>query len=665
MFRKRVLIGAVIGAAALAIIWLSPATFSSSKLEQPKLGARKAPIMTVDKLTFKDLNRNRLLDRYEDWRLPADTRAADLISRMTLEEKAGLMVHASIFGFTGPDGVVLETARPVPPAVLAAINLGQANAEPMDNPPPGELILKRNVRYILVRPNPVEPPDVTARFSNGLQEIAEGSRLGIPIALSTDPRHSPSPRPGGGPSGAPVISQWPEQIGLAAIGETKVVLEFGRIAAREYRALGLSVTLSPMADLATEPRWNRITGTFGEDAEMAARLVKAYVEGFQGKQLGPQSVLTVTKHFPGDGPVKDGFDSHNVYGKWQVYPAGRFEYHLTPFRAAFEAGTGGIMPAYAIPTGVDTVGMAFSKKIISEMLRNRHRFEGLVVTDWLRNMPWGVEDLTEKQRQQRIVEAGCDQIGGDNNPKYIIELVKQGTIPESRIDESARRTLKPLFQLGLFENPYVDPEQAKTILASSEFMKAGLAAQKKSIVLLKNAGEFLPLAGQPKIYVENLSKETAARYGVLVEDPKAADVAIIRVNAPYSVHPGGGSFFRGSHEGTLAYAGAENAGELDSIRRLAASSRKLVVCMYLERPAVLSEFIDGVTALLGHFNVSDEALLDIIFGRFNPAGKLPFDLPRDMASVEKQKEDAPRDFENPLFRSGFGLSFKRAVLQAR
>jgi beta-glucosidase len=178
-------------------------------------------------------------------------------------------------------------------------------------------------------------------------------------------------------------------------------------------------------------------------------------------------------------------------------------------------------------------------------------------------------------------------------------------------------------------------------------------------VLLKNAGDVLPLAGKPKIYAENISKETAAQYGVPVDDPKSADVLIIRVSAPYSVHPGGGSFFRGSHEGTLAYAGAENARELESIRRLAASSKKVVVCMYLERPAVLSEFIDDVAAVLGHFGVSDEALLDIIFGRFNPAGKLPFDLPRDMASVEKQKEDVAHDLENPLFRSRFGLSFKR------
>ena len=630
--------------------------------QQPRIEARKAPALTLDKLRFRDLNKNGTVDPYEDWRLPVETRVADLLARMTVEEKAGLMVHASLMGFTGPGGAVLDA-----PAAMGGpppgINLRQGNAEPMDRPAPGELILKRNVRYILVRPNPAEPAEVTARFSNGVQELAESSRLGIPVAFSTDPRHSPSRFFGGPATGAalkPSISQWPEQIGFAAIGDPNMVREFGRIAAREYRALGLSVGLSPMADLSTEPRWNRITGTFGEDAKLASQLVKAYIEGFQGRQLGSESVMTVTKHFPGDGPVKDGFDPHNDYGKWQVYPGQRFDHHLVPFEAAFEAGTGAIMPGYAIPVGLDTVGMGFSKVIITELLRGKYRFDGLVVTDWLRNMPWGVEDLTEKQRHRRIVEAGCDQIGGDNNPKYIIDLVREGVIAESRLNDSARRALKPLFQLGLFENPYVDPELARTTVASDEFVKAGSRAQRNSIVMLKNDRDLLPLSGKPKLYVENMDQGVASRYGEVVSEAKNAQVVIIKVDAPYAVHPGGGGFFRGAHEGTLAYAGAQNAAELDAIKRLRAAGKPVIVCLYLERPAVLSEFINDVSAVLAHFSVGDDALLDIAFGRSSPVGKLPFDLPRDQRSVEKQKEDVPHDFENPLFRFGFGLAFRGA-----
>jgi len=644
--------------ACLAVLQAAP--------PQPVLGARKAPTLKLAGLEFKDLNRNGKLDRYEDWRLPASQRVADLISQMTAEEKAGLMIHSSLMGFTGPGGVVLDAPPPRPagagPGFVPPRREGVA---PMDRPSPTDLLLKRNVRWILLRPNPTEPPDVSARFANGLQEIAEGSRLGIPLVLSSDPRHAVTrggaafPNQSADPA-APNISQWPEQIGFAAAGDPALVREFGRIAAQELRALGLQVSLSPMADIVTEPRWNRIAGTFGEDAKTIATLVKAYIEGFQGPRLGPRSVLCVTKHFPGDGPVKEGLDPHNDYGRWQVYPGNNFDHHLIPFKAAFDAGTGGIMPGYAIPVGFDTVGMNFSKVIVTDMLRRKFNFDGLVVTDWLRNMPWGVENLTEKERQLRMVQAGVDQIGGDNDPRYIIELVKEGAVSESRLNESARRVLTPMFELGLFENPYVDPDRAKSLLASKPFMDAGLAAQRKSIVLLKNARDLLPVAPGKNLYVENVNRETASRYGKVVDDPKQADLAIIAVNAPYEVHKGGASFFRGAHEGSLAYAGAENAAELEKIQRLAASGTPVIVAMYMDRPAVLSEFIDRVGAVLVHFSVSDAALLDIVFGREPPSGKLPFDLPRDMTSVLKQKEDVPHDLENPLFRTGFGLSFPKS-----
>lgn len=646
-----------------ALLILAGAAAGAPK--QPVLGSRKAPVIKAEGLSFRDLNRNGKLDKYEDWRLQPEQRVADLIGQMTLEEKAGLMIHSSLMGFTGPGGVVLDA--PPPPRGGAGGGFAPPRREgviPLDRPTPTELILKRNVRWILLRPNPAEPPEVSAKFANGLQEIAEASRLGIPLTLSSDPRHSPSRRgaafPAAAPAGAaPNISQWPEQIGFAAAGDPALVKEFGRIAAKELRALGIQVTLSPMADIATEPRWNRIAGTFGEDVKTISTLVKAYVEAFQGPRLGPESVLCVTKHFPGDGPVKEGLDPHNDYGRWQVYPGKQFEHHLIPFKAALEARTGGIMPGYAIPVGYDTVGMNFSKVIVGDLLRKKMAFDGVVISDWLRNMPWGVEDLSEKQRQQRMVEAGVDQIGGDNDPKYIIELVKEGAVTESRLNESARRVLKPMFEMGLFENSYVDPEAARSVVASKAFMDAGAAAQRRSVVLLKNSNGLLPVGVGKRIFVENIGKETAAHYGTVAGDPKDADVVLVAVDAPFEVHKGGASFFRGAHEGSLAYGGAENAGELEKIRRLIAFGKPVIVAMYMDRPAVLAEFIGEAGAVLAHFNVSDAALLDVVFGRAPAVGKLPFDLPRDMESVKKQKEDVPHDLENPLFRSGFGLTTKQ------
>jgi len=663
-------------------VWVVPALLLQAA-DQPKIEARKAPAITKDGLKFRDLNKNGMLDRYEDWRLPVEQRVADLVSRMTVEEKTGLMIHSSLSGFTGPNGEVLGLpaaggrggpGRGAPPAANANRafqgRANQNNVEPIGSANPTQLVVERNVRYILVRPNPGESPDITAKFHNGLQEMAEASRLGIPIVFSTDPRNGG----GRGGSGKPVISQWPDQLGLAAARDPELVRQFGQIAAKELRAIGLQCLLGPMADTSTEPRWNRINGAFGEDANLNATLIKAIVEGFQGNQLGPESVMTVTKHFPGDGPVKDGYDGHNNYGKWTIYPGNQFDYHLIPFRAAFEAGTGGVMGGYFIPVGKDTVGINFSKAMIDGLLREKMGFQGLVVTDWLRNMPWGVEKLSEKDRQKMIILAGVDQIGGDNDPSVILASVKDGGIPMAVVDAAARRILRPVFQLGLFENPYVDPEQAKATVASERFLAAGYAAQVRSTVLLKNANGVLPAAAGKKIYVEGIARETAAQFGTVVDDPKGAGLAILRVASPATTYPYGGAFAGGGGRGgaapasppqlptygiTLAYGNAANWTVLDGIRKVATTGTPTVVIVNMDKPVILTEFIDSVAGVLGAFGASDAALLDVIFGKAKPTGKLPFDLPSDMSSVMAQAADVPFDIDDPLFKFGFGLTYGR------
>jgi beta-glucosidase len=648
--------------------------------DPPKVEARKAQVITKDGLKFRDLNKNGTLDRYEDWRLPVDQRVADLVSRMTPEEKTGLMIHSSLSGFTGPNGEVLGLPAGGPrggpgrggaPATGANRALqgraNQNNVEPMGSANPAQLVAERNIRYILVRPNAGEAPEITAKFHNGLQEMAEASRLGIPIVFSTDPRHGV-----GRGTGKPVMSQWPDQLGLAVARDPELVLQFGQIAARELRAVGIQCLLGPMADVATEPRWNRINGTFGEDANLNATLIKAIVEGFQGKQLGPESVMTVTKHFPGDGPVKDGYDPHNSYGKWTIYPGNQFDLHLIPFKAAFEAGTGGIMGGYFIPVGRDMVGINYSKAMINGLLRAKMGFQGLVVTDWLRNMPWGVEKLSEKERQKTMILAGVDQIGGDNDPGVILASVKDGGIPMAVIDTVAKRVLKPAFQMGLFENPYVDSEKAKATVASEKFLAAGYEAQLRSSVLLKNSG-VLPAAAGKKIYVEGISKEEAAKFGTVVDDPKGADLAILRVASPATAYPYGGAFAMGARGGaapsappqtapfgiTLAYANASNWAVLESIRKAAASGVPTVVIVNMDKPVILTEFIENVAGVFGAFGASDAALLDLVFGKAKPTGKLPFDLPSDMPSVMAQAADVPFDMDDPLFKFGFGLTYGR------
>jgi beta-glucosidase len=430
-----------------------------------------------------------------------------------------------------------------------------------------------------------------------------------------------------------------------------------------------------MADLATEPRWARTNGTFGEDAELASRMAVAYIKGFQGERLGPESVSCMIKHFPGGGPQKDGTDAHFPYGCEQVYPGGNFDYHLIPFERAFaETDVEQVMPYYGIPMDQtsENVGMAFNKDIITGLLRKKCGFEGVICSDWLICEPlklfglfqvmhatsWGVQDLTPTERFHKAIEAGIDQFGGQFQTHRILALVKAGKVSEARIDESVRRLLRLKFKLGLFENPYVDEDAAAEICGSAEFRAKGKLAQRESIVLLKNgetAGKkTLPLDGRPKIYIENMDREVASRYADVVEKPEEADLAILRLPTPW--RPLSRSFLeRIFHQGDLDFKGEEKTRILKVLDTI-----PTIVDIYLERGTVIPEVATRCAALLASFNVADDAVLDVIFGQFNPGGKLPIEMPRSMEAVRTQKEDLPYDSENPLFPFGHGLSYTKS-----
>jgi beta-glucosidase len=611
----------------------------------PAIKARRTAILEVDGLQFKDLNKNGRLDPYEDWRRPVEMRVADLLAQMTLEEKAGLMVHPALG--MGEGGALLEEPVVVSPAPGVRMVMGPATTD---------AIINKEIRHVLTRSHDL--PEHLAAWNNRLQELAEGSRLGIPVTISSDPRNGFWHDPFATSVRAGAFSQWPEPIGLAATRDEDLVKQFGTIAAQEYRATGIRTALHPMADLATEPRWGRIVGTFGEDADLSARLTAAYIQGFQGEcGLSPDSVATMTKHFPGGGPQRDGLDPHHEYGKEQVYPGHNFEYHLVPFRAAIEARTAQMMPYYGIPVGMtnEDVGMGYNKWILTDLLRERMGFEGVICTDWgiTSRMTWGVEDLTVEQRYAKAIEAGIDQFGGDHTPEIIVSLVRAGDIPEARVDASVRRLLHDKFRLGLFENPYVDSEQAKTIVGNPEFQAAADLAQRRSVVLLKNAatpgGAVLPLRRGARIYIENIDPAAAAEYGAVVDALEDAEVAILRVQAPFETGPG---FFGRIHQGNLAFQGQALA-----YLRAIMQAKPTVIDIYLDRPAVLSELKPAAAALLGTFGASDRAVLDVVFGAFAPTGKLPFELPSSMEAVERQREDVPYDSGDPLFGFGFGLSY--------
>ncbi len=458
------------------------------------------------------------------------------------------------------------------------------------------------------------------------------------------------------------FSLWPDPLGFGAIGEEAITEGFGDIARQEYLAVGIRTALHPMADLATEPRWGRMNGTFGEDADLAGRLTAAYIRGFQGEGVGPNGVSCMVKHFPGGGPQKDGLDAHFDYGKDQAYPGNNFEYHLLPFDPAFAAGAEQVMPYYGIPLGQtsEDVAMSFNKEIITDLLRGRYGFDGIVCTDWLimegyagvfEPRAWGVEHLSVKERYLKTLDAGIDQYGGENNPQTLVELVRDGQVNEARLDESVRRLLHLKFKMGLFDNPYVDETAVPHSVGKPEFVAAGELAQRKSVVLLKNEG-VLPLNGRPRIYIENIDPETAAQYGQVVATPQEADFAILRLNTPYQPPRGNDMLENFFHQGDLDFKEPEKSRILEIM-----NSVPTIVDIYLERAAVIPEIAAASVGLLATFSVADTAVLDVVWGKFKPTGKLPIELPSSMAAVRAQKEDVPYDSENPLFPFGFGLTY--------
>ena len=605
------------------------------------------PILIENGLTFRDLNKNGQVDPYEDPRCPIEERIEDLLSQMTLEEKAGMMMHCPVA--MNMDGSLAEEIAPFNPFTTY------------------DLVHERLINHFNVYE--VAPPRQMAEWYNRLQKLAAHTRLGIPVTISSDPLHNFNSSPAVGIS-ENAFSKWPEPIGLAAAGDEALVQEFGDIARQEYIVVGIRTALHPMADLATEPRWARIAGTFGEDAGLSSRLVSAYIRGFQDEKLGPNSVACMTKHFPGGGPQKDGEDPHFFYGRDQVYPGNNSEYHLIPFEAAFKAGTTMIMPYYGRPLGLplEEVGFGFNKDVITDLLRGRYGFDGVVCTDWslihdtvldgqviMRARCWGVEELNAEERVLKAIEAGVDQFGGESCPEIIVALVKGGHVSQARIDESVRRLLRDKFRLGLFDNPFVDPDTAAQVVGNTAFQAKGDLAQRKSIVLLKNGGaedgRILPLQGKPKIYIEGINLEVASRYGQVVVSPVEAELAIIRLGCPFEPRQGFlEAFF---HAGDLDFKSPEKERILALLEKI-----PTVVDIHLDRPAVIPEIVEKSAGLLANFGASDTAILDVIFGKFKPGGKLPFEIPSSMEAVKRQKEDLPYDSENPVFPFGYGLTYE-------
>ncbi|MBB6056004.1 glycoside hydrolase family 3 protein [Tolumonas osonensis] len=693
--------------------------------KQPVLSARVKNILSLDGQQFKDLNNNGLLDTYEDWQRPVSQRVDDLVSKMTLEEKAGLMLIDTLNADCG--GTASQTA-------VDYINQQRMNRFILRNVVKADPVCGGEIGW---GGDPVTPQQM-ATFTNTIQELSEATRLGIPALFKSNARnHYEKDARVGINEAAGAFTEFPKEAGLAAaaLGENNmsVIEDFAKVMGDEWKAIGLRGMYGYMADLSTEPRWYRVHETFTEDADLNADIMKTLVKTLQGGSLNPDSAVALTmKHFPGGGPQEMGLDPHYSHGKNQVYPAGNFAYHLKPFMAAIDAGVSSVMPYYGVPINVtyegvkyEQVGMAFSKQIVTDLLRGKLGFKGYVNSDTgiINDRGWGLENKTVPERVAAAINGGTDTLSGFHDKQTIIDLVKAGLVTEERVTLAAKRLLQAQFELGLFENPYVDASKAAATIGNDAHRAIGMDIQRKSVVLLQNKDNVLPLKAGASVYAMGIAKSDVEKYGYVVTDgaadkasrPSAAghDYAVIRVEvttdktvtgAFESNNPASGLDKKHINPLTGKTWGSQDRCVLDSKQKclddklkfggalpweannlsfttMAASkswkispsletiqaimkevgAEKTVLSVYFRQPYVLDEQsgLKDAGAIVAGFGVSNTALLDVLSGKFNPQGKMPFALANNLQAVIDNQPDMPGyPAKDTLYPYGFGLSYK-------
>jgi len=656
----------------------------SKKITQPILGHRSAPLINDGGFQFKDLNKNGKLDKYEDWRLSNEERTRDLLSKMSVEEKVGFMLISTSRLKSERSA---QINAPTDNAIKPSSDLNEEDQisnnniftrKPLAFPMMSSVgatkgIKQFHLRHFILRAN--VSARLTAEWSNKLQTLAESDGLGIPAIIASNPRNHITKDASIGLSvGATVFSNWPGELGLSAMRDLKLVREFADIARQEWAAVGLRKGYMYMADLSTEPRWQRIEGTFGENADWVAKMITEVVLGFQGTKLSSNSVAMTTKHFPGGGAGVGGQDPHFEWGKFEHFPGNMFQNNLIPFKAAIKAGTSSIMPYYSIPqdTKYKQVAYAYNKEVIHDLLRDSLGFKGIVNSDTgpIDMMPWGVEDISITERYKKAIEAGVNIFSGTGDPTKLLETVKSGMVDMKLIDNSVSRLLMEKFALGLFENPYVDEDAAEKLVGNAKFQARGDLAMRKSIVLLRNETKTLPLKPKTKIYFESYFQRRGAaspsvvyqtkdnKYDVeFVKTPEEADYVLLWLT------PGAKALFQS--DGSPLYLDmSRNSVDVNYVNTLTGKKPTILAINYTN-PWVIDEIYNDQTkknikGVIATFGTTNEALLDIVLGKFNPTGKMPFTTPISEMAVEKQLSDVPgylKGKEYSLFKFNEGMSY--------
>lgn len=504
-------------------LYLEPVLFRNEN--GPTIGVTTCGVIVHEGLFFKDMDNDGVLSPYEDWRLSPEERARDMVAHLRLDQQAGLVLNnlwnnpvvARRADVLGEDGTV-DVGR-----VIARKGSPEASSDPgflglQMGGDDGE-ILDKKITAGVYRMDMNADASMIALYHNVAtqyleHEACEGG-VAIPYSLHTNP----------------INIGYPDQLGMGAAvlgdGSPDMVFEMADTDRRMMKAAGLDIMYGPQVDVATDPRWPRISGTYGERVEVTTEITDALVRGYQngGDGLNRGSVVLTVKHFPGDGPAENGFEPHVPIGQWRLYPTeGSLEkYHLPPFQAAFDANASAIMPDYSRPTAdgrsVDQpyrgrstsreeVPSAYNKSLITDLARDTMGFDGYVNSDSgiISVQNYGLEDMTVPERYAKAISAGTDVIGGNADPENIIAAVQQGLLPKEDLDRANYRRLLSLFRSDRVDNPYLDIDEADAVRTANfeGARRAAYAANQKSVVMAKNHGGALPLRAGAKVYIRCL-----------------------------------------------------------------------------------------------------------------------------------------------------------------
>ena len=566
-----------------------------TNLNGPDITTVTRPVLEVDGLFFKDIDGTGVVSKVNDWRLPAEVRAAAYVKQLSVDEKIAQLFISD--WRMGPKYPSARLGNHVPvPDESGCVDEAEVHQKTIfgEQHLPGTTTLIKEwfSRHTILREN-ARPEDLTD-YLNQLQTIAEECDHFVPVQAASNSRNENGEVVFGMNDAGGIFPTWPGTLGIAAAvkGSGIEVADKWAEAIREsWDACNLRKGYMYMVDCMTDPRWQRTYGTFGEDPALISEITAHIIPRIQGSEKGvtANGVAMTTKHFPGGGPRENGFDPHYAAGQWNVYatPGSLEKYHLPGFRAAISKNTSAIMPYYSKPSAeksavqkdidgndirFDPYGFAYNRAFVHDLLRGRMGFQGYINSDTgiVHNMCWGVEKLDKAERIGFAINfAGVDMISGlfDNelgreaydraaNGYYDTHTLPEGftpdmvTLTDAAIDRAVTRTLTEMFRLGMFENTYRDANAAKETVSASKYWKDAELAHRQSVVLLKNDGT-LPLnATDKKVYVEAFKKhaeqakratealrERIAPDALLTEDYRDADIAILFVT------PSSGDYF--------------------------------------------------------------------------------------------------------------------------